>query len=69
MPLVELANALLTICEEEGIDADFARVPGYLVAAISSHQSELVREFDACLKLDVNVEWSDHAPVVATYDG
>lgn len=60
---VAAVTRIQTICEEEGIDADFARVPGYLIAAHSSQQSELVREFDACLKLDVDVEWSDRAPV------
>jgi glycine/D-amino acid oxidase-like deaminating enzyme/nitrite reductase/ring-hydroxylating ferredoxin subunit len=60
---VAAVTRIQTICEEEGIEADFARVPGYLVAANSSHQSELVREFDACLKLDVDVEWSDYAPI------
>lgn len=51
------------ICQEEGIDADFARLPGYLVAADPSYRSELVQEFEACRKLGVEVEWAEQAPV------
>ena len=51
------------VCEDEGIDADFTRLPGYLVPADASFQSELEQEYDACRKLDVEVEWSDTAPV------
>ena len=51
------------VCEDEGIDADFARLPGYLVPADASFQSELEQEYDACRKLDVEVEWSETAPV------
>ena len=51
------------VCEDEGIDADFIRLPGYLVPADASFQSELEQEYDACRKLDVEVEWSDTAPV------
>jgi hypothetical protein len=51
------------VCREEGIDADFTRLPGFLVAAESGDQSELEREYAACRKLDVEVEWSDEAPV------
>lgn len=54
-----------TICREEGIDADLARLPGYLVAADAdaSGMAELAKEFEACRKLDVAVEWSDSAPI------
>ena len=65
---VAAVTRIETICQEEGIDADFARLPGYLIAGHSSDQSELVREYDACLKLDVGVEWSDQAPVPLPYD-
>jgi glycine/D-amino acid oxidase-like deaminating enzyme/nitrite reductase/ring-hydroxylating ferredoxin subunit len=51
------------ICEDEGIDADFTRLPGYLVAADPSYRSELEQEYDACRKLGVEVQWSDTAPV------
>jgi glycine/D-amino acid oxidase-like deaminating enzyme/nitrite reductase/ring-hydroxylating ferredoxin subunit len=52
-----------TICKEEGIEADFERLPGYLVGASSQDWEELSREFDACQKLGVEVEWSDESPV------
>ena len=51
------------VCEDEAIDADFTRLPGYLVAADESYQPELQEEYDACRKLGVDVEWSDTAPV------
>ena len=51
-----------TICREEGIEADFERLPGYLVGASPQDQDELNREYDACQKLGVEVGWSDGAP-------
>lgn len=51
------------ICGDEGIDADFARLDGYLIPAGASDMAELAEEFEACRKLDVEVEWSDRAPV------
>jgi glycine/D-amino acid oxidase-like deaminating enzyme/nitrite reductase/ring-hydroxylating ferredoxin subunit len=51
-----------TICREEGIEADFERLPGYLVAASAQDQEELSREYDACQKLGVEVGWSETAP-------
>jgi hypothetical protein len=60
---VAAVNRVEAICEEEGIDADFARVEGYLIAACRDHQEDLKEEFDACRKLEVDVEWSDTAPV------
>jgi glycine/D-amino acid oxidase-like deaminating enzyme/nitrite reductase/ring-hydroxylating ferredoxin subunit len=56
-------NRIEAICEEEGIDADFARLDGYLIAAEPSHQSDLEEEYEACRRLEVDVEWSDSAPV------
>ena len=56
-------NRIEAICHEEGIDADFTRLPGYLVAADGSYRAELEQEYDACRKLEVDVEWSDTAPV------
>lgn len=50
------------ICREEGIDADFTRLPGYLIPAEQRHMSELQKEYDACRKLGVAVEWTDEAP-------
>lgn len=60
---VAAINRIEQICEDEGIDADFARLPGYLVAADPSYRSELEQEYDACRKLAVEVEWSDSAPI------
>jgi hypothetical protein len=60
---VAAINRIEQVCEDEGIDADFARLPGYLVPADTSFRSELEQEFDACRKLEVEVEWTDTAPV------
>ncbi|MFL6771776.1 MAG: FAD-dependent oxidoreductase [Sphingomicrobium sp.] len=60
---VAAINRIEAICQDEGIDADFTRLPGYLVAADKGYQEELQREFEACGKLDVGVEWADSAPV------
>ena len=60
---VAAINRIEAICEEEGIDADFKRLPGYLVAASSDDQQEMDDEYDACRTLDVEVAWSDHAPI------
>ncbi|MDV3257837.1 MAG: FAD-dependent oxidoreductase [Sphingomonas sp.] len=56
-------NRIEAICREEGIDADFVRLPGYLVPASSSDQAELEREHGCCTKLGVEVSWSDSAPL------
>ncbi len=56
-------NRIEAVCREEGIDADFVRVPGYLVPASSSDQAELEREYNCCTKLGVDVGWSDNAPL------
>lgn len=60
---VAAINRIEAICREEGIDADFTRVPGYLVANAAVDQGELEREYEACRQLEVDVEWSDAAPV------
>ena len=65
---VAAVNRIEQICEDEGIDADFTRLPGYLVAAARRDQSELDREYDACRKLDVEVEWSAEAPIPLAQD-
>jgi glycine/D-amino acid oxidase-like deaminating enzyme/nitrite reductase/ring-hydroxylating ferredoxin subunit len=59
---VAAINRIEAICRDEGIDADFARLPGYLVPAERGHMAELEKEFEACRKLGVAVEWVDHAP-------
>ena len=60
---VAAVNRVEAICEEEGIDADFARVDGFLIAARPEHQKDLDDEYEACRRLDVDVEWSEQAPV------
>lgn len=60
---VAAINRIEQVCEDEGFDADLVRLPGYLIAADASDQSELEQEYDACRRLGVEVEWSDTAPV------
>ena len=60
---VAAVNRVEAICQQEDIDADFARVDGFLVAASPEHQADLDEEYDACKRLGVEVEWSDDAPV------
>lgn len=60
---VAAVNRIEAICGEEGIDADFKRLPGYLVAARREDQDHLDKEFEACRKLEVDVQWADAAPV------
>ena len=60
---VAAINRIETICNEEGIEADFARLPGYLIGASEKDEQELEREFEACRRLGVDVEWSETAPV------
>ena len=60
---VAAVNRIEQICEDEGIDSDFTRLPGYLVPADASYQAELEQEYEACRKLGVEVKWSDTAPV------
>lgn len=59
---VAAINRIEAICQDEGIDADFTRLVGYLVPAEAAHMEELEREYDACRKLGVEVEWTDSAP-------
>lgn len=60
---VAAVNRVEAICKEEGIDADFKRLPGYLVAGSSADKADLDEEFKACRKIDVKMEWSDKAPI------
>jgi hypothetical protein len=59
---VAAINRIETICREEGIDADFARLAGYLIPAEAAHVGELEKEYDACRTLGVAVEWTQQAP-------
>src|SRR5438874_9487537 len=60
---VAAVNRVEAICREEGIDADFARVDGFLFAAEESHRADLDEEYQACRKIDVDVDRADRAPV------
>ncbi|HEX6742261.1 MAG TPA: FAD-dependent oxidoreductase, partial [Sphingomicrobium sp.] len=59
---VAAVNRIEAVCRDEGIDADFARLPGYLVPAERAHIGELEQEFEACRRLGVDVEWAAEAP-------
>ncbi len=59
---VAAINRIETICQDEGIDADFTRVSGYLMPAEVQDVEELQREYEACRKLGVEVDWADSAP-------
>jgi hypothetical protein len=45
---VAAVNRIEAICRDEGIDADFERVDGYLFAPADKPQSELEEEYEAC---------------------
>ena len=60
---VAAVNRIEAICRDENIDADFARVDGYLFPAEEEHRAELEEEYAACRRIGVNVEWVDRAPV------
>lgn len=59
---VAAINRIEAVCRDEGIDADVARLPGYLIPAEADHMEELEREYDACRQLGVEVAWSETAP-------
>jgi hypothetical protein len=52
-----------TICRTEGIDADFLRVDGYLVATDQSGTLTLKKEYDACRRLGIAALWSEQPPI------
>jgi glycine/D-amino acid oxidase-like deaminating enzyme/nitrite reductase/ring-hydroxylating ferredoxin subunit len=60
---VAAVNRIEAICRDEGIDADFARVDGYLYPAEPEHRAELEEEYQACRAINVDVEWVERAPV------
>jgi glycine/D-amino acid oxidase-like deaminating enzyme/nitrite reductase/ring-hydroxylating ferredoxin subunit len=60
---VAAVSRIEAICEEEGIEADFIRLPGYLVAGEKTDLDELNEEYDACRKLGVDVELCTEAPL------
>ena len=60
---VAAINRIETVCGDEGIDADFVRLDGFLVPAEAAHQADLEKEYEACRSIGVKVEWADEAPV------
>ena len=60
---VAAVNRIEAICRDEGIDADFARIDGFLFPALLEDRAALEEEYRACRKISVNVEWADRAPV------
>jgi glycine/D-amino acid oxidase-like deaminating enzyme/nitrite reductase/ring-hydroxylating ferredoxin subunit len=60
---VAAVNRIEAICRDEGIDADFTRVDGYLFPAEPDHRADLEEEYQACRAIGVDVEWVERAPV------
>lgn len=60
---VAAVNRIEAICADEGIDADFRRLDGFLVPAEQAHVRDLEAEYEACRKIGVDVEWVDEAPI------
>ena len=60
---VAAVNRIEAICRLENIEADFARVDGFLFPAEEAHRADLDEEFEACRSIGVDVEWVDRAPV------
>ena len=60
---VAAVNRIEAICRDEGIEADFRRLDGYLIPTEEGPISDLQEEFDACRSIGVEVEWADRAPI------
>lgn len=60
---VAAINRIEAICQDEEIDADFARLDGYLFAAETGHLADLDEEYAACREIGVDVEWAERAPL------
>src|SRR5688572_4353891 len=45
---VAAVNRVEAICREESVDADFARIDGFLIAAERAHQADLDEEYESC---------------------
>lgn len=60
---VTAIDRIEAICRDEGIEADFQRVDGYLFAADEAGMDDLEKEYEACGKIGVAVEWADRAPI------
>ena len=51
------------ICREEGIEADFARIDGYLFAAEAADREDLEKEYEACRRVGMTASWAERAPM------
>ncbi|HEV2745893.1 MAG TPA: FAD-dependent oxidoreductase [Allosphingosinicella sp.] len=60
---VSAVNRIEAICRDEGIEADFTRLDGYLFPAEKDHRAWLEEEYQACRTINVDVEWVERAPV------
>lgn len=60
---VAAVNRIEAICREEGIEADFRRLDGYLIPTEEGPIADLEEEYEACRKIGVEVEWADRAPI------
>jgi glycine/D-amino acid oxidase-like deaminating enzyme/nitrite reductase/ring-hydroxylating ferredoxin subunit len=61
--VVAAVDRIEAICRKEGIEADFARLDGYLFAAEEDHRAHLQEEFEACGRIGFDVAWADRAPI------
>lgn len=59
---VAAINRIEAICRDEGVEADLARVDGYLFAARDEDRRDLKEEYEACRKIGVEVRWAERAP-------
>lgn len=66
---VAAINRVEAICSDEGIEADFARVEGFLFAADENGRDDLELEYEACRRLGIDVSWSEQAPMPALDTG
>ena len=66
---VAAINRIEAICAEEAIDADFARLDGFLIPARPEDWDDLDEEYAACQAIGVDVSWVEHAPLPALDPG
>ena len=66
---VAAVNRIEAICRDEGIDADFRRLDGYLIPTEDGPIADLQKEFEACKAIGAEVEWADRAPIPGLESG
>jgi glycine/D-amino acid oxidase-like deaminating enzyme/nitrite reductase/ring-hydroxylating ferredoxin subunit len=66
---VAAVNRIEAICRDEGIEADFRRLDGYLIPTEEGPIADLQEEYEACQKIGVEVEWADNAPIPGIESG